>query len=151
MTLLIANQALKTCAMKRTRHDARRLRDELGLSQGQVADTAGVTRETVSNFERGAKNTHGANVARIWRALDAMAREKRPEDPEPTDYSAHRAFAREMLEQVPDGQLRGLIQVLMDLTGGVRPDADGAEMMDPPRSHPQESESGEQRPTRRGS
>lgn len=52
----------------------------LGWNQGELADAAGVARQTVVDFERGARTPYPNNLAAIRAALEAAGVEFIPEN-----------------------------------------------------------------------
>ncbi|WP_352869603.1 helix-turn-helix transcriptional regulator [Mesorhizobium sp. M1329] len=52
----------------------------LGMSQGELADAAKVSRPTVVDFERGTRVPHANNIAAIRQALEAAGVEFIPEN-----------------------------------------------------------------------
>lgn len=52
----------------------------LGIEQGHLAESAGVARNTVIDFERGARTPRGASLAAIRAALESAGVEFIPEN-----------------------------------------------------------------------
>jgi len=59
-------------------HAAER-REQLGLTQSQLAERAGVTRDWIARFETGARNATLFRVLLVYRAL-GLRLDARPED-----------------------------------------------------------------------
>lgn len=58
-----------TASQEPIRHWIKELRVALFLSQGQLADAAGITRETLSEYESGKREPRGATMRRIAEAM----------------------------------------------------------------------------------
>jgi len=50
--------------------EVRRLRRTVGLTQAELAETAGVSRRWIGRLERGHEHAELANIMRVVRALD---------------------------------------------------------------------------------
>ena len=57
--------------MSLTPEQCRAARALLNWSQPDLAEAVGVTRQTITNFERGLRNSYPANLAAIREALEA--------------------------------------------------------------------------------
>ncbi|MEF2549666.1 helix-turn-helix domain-containing protein [Aurantimonas sp. E1-2-R+4] len=63
-----------------SREQCRGARAMLGWSQGDLAEAANVSRQTIADFERGARKPIANNVASIIRAFEAVGIEFLPDN-----------------------------------------------------------------------
>ncbi len=61
--------------MRRFGKRVRALRDELGISQEELADRADLDRTYIGGIERGERNVSLVNISRVAKALGVMPRD----------------------------------------------------------------------------